>query len=141
MNSYNGFTPNQRIKALRWLNEEYAQGRRTRPTSCDVCGQTRGHLEAHSEDYSGPPFGDNIGAFGLCYRCHMMIHCRFSNPWAFERYVQSLELGQVWPPIGRSWPTIQAMLNGPAQDPPLDERAGGDPGLLRAIAAGHYRPR
>jgi len=140
MNSYNGFSPTQRTTALRWLNGEYAAGRRTRPTSCDVCGQTRGLLQAHSEDYSGPPFGDNIGAFGLCYRCHMIIHCRFGNPWAFERYAQSLELGQVWPPTRQDWGEVKRMLAGPAGDPILAERSGGEPRLLRAIAAGHYLP-
>jgi hypothetical protein len=61
VNSYNGFTPQQRAHALRGLNREYAAGRRQRPTSCDACGQTEGVIEPHSEDYS-EPFGDHIGA-------------------------------------------------------------------------------
>jgi hypothetical protein len=143
VNSYNGFSPGQRTAALRWLNAEYAAGRRARPTSCDVCGQTRGLIEAHSEDYSGPPFGANIGAFGLCYRCHLMIHCRFSAPAAFLAYIESLEAGHVWPPTGRSWPTIQAMLTmspGQLTMTPHDERTGGDPQLLRRILAGDFKP-
>lgn len=143
VNSYNGFSPAQRTAALRWLNREYAAGTRTRPTSCDVCGQTRGLIEAHSEDYSGPPYGPNIGAFGLCYRCHMMIHCRFSAPDAFEAYVQSLEAGVLWPPTGRSWPTIQKMLAmtpGQLELAPHATRTAGDPTILRRILAGAFRP-
>lgn len=149
MNSYNGFTPAQRTAALRWLNGEYAAGRRVRPTSCQVCGQTEGLIEAHSEDYSGPPYGDNIGAFGLCYRCHMMIHCRFSAPMAFDAYVQSVEDGVLWPPTGRAWGTIQQMLDmAPGQlsmtrtlaTVAHSRRTGGDPAILRRILAGAYRP-
>ena len=65
MNPYNGFSPVQRVQALRWLKGEYAARRRQRPTSCDGCGQTEGIIQAHSEDY-GQPFGDHIGAFGFC---------------------------------------------------------------------------
>ncbi len=138
MNSYNGFSPARRLRALRWLTAEYDAGRRTRPTSCDACGQARGLIEAHSEDY-GEPFGAHVGRFALCYRCHMLVHCRFRAPAAFEGYVASLELGHVWPPIGRSWADITAMLAG-ATAPPLDDRTGGDPGLLRAMATGTYNP-
>jgi hypothetical protein len=43
-------------------------------------------IEAHSEDYS-EPFGDHIGAYGLCRGCHVMIHRWFQNPadWAATR--------------------------------------------------------
>ena len=76
MNSYNGYSGAQRLKALAWIKKEWANGTRpAKPCSCDVCGQTEGLLMWHSEDYSAP-FGDNIGRFGLCYTCHMMIHCR-----------------------------------------------------------------
>lgn len=41
----------------------------------------------HSEDYS-EPFGDHIGRYTLCYRCHMLVHCRFTGdgPRAWEEY-------------------------------------------------------
>jgi hypothetical protein len=44
----------------RWLEREYAAGRRARPIMCDACGQADGPIDAHSEDYSAP-FGDHIG--------------------------------------------------------------------------------
>ena len=70
--SYNGFSAAQRNRAGRWLNAEYAAGRRTRPTRCQACGTTEG-VRGHSEDYS-EPFGPHIGAFGLCHRCHLALH-------------------------------------------------------------------
>ena len=79
LKTYNGFDHNQRMRGYRWLQGEYAAGRRARPTVCDACGQTEGPIEAHSESYAAP-FGGHIGRYGLCYRCHMTIHNRFKNP-------------------------------------------------------------
>jgi hypothetical protein len=103
MSDYKGFTGQQRNRALRWLNREYAAGRRMRPTSCDGCGQTAGIIEAHSEDYS-EPFGDHIGGWGLCYRCHMALHCRFKAPEAWERYKAAIVAGGTFAPfLTRNW--------------------------------------
>lgn len=76
--------------------------RRGTPISCDACGQTEGYISGHSEDYSFP-YGDHIGRFGVCYRCHMMIHCRFKNPEAWETYKAHLREGRVFAPIGRNF--------------------------------------
>lgn len=111
MNSYNGFSPAQRSRALRWLNAEYAAGRRTRPERCDACGQTAGALQAHSEDYS-EPFGAHIGEHGLCYVCHMMIHCRFSAPGPWERYRRHVRSGYRVAVGVRDFGTIRTFLNG-----------------------------
>lgn len=100
MNSYNNFSPAQRMKALRWARAEEAAGRRTRAGErCDVCLQTRGHLERHSEDYS-EPFGPHIGRWTLCFRCHMTLHCRFKNFDAFADYCQVLRDGNRFEPLG-----------------------------------------
>lgn len=104
MNPYNDFTSAERTRALRWLNIEYAAGRRTRPTSCEVCQQTEGVIEAHSENYSFP-YGPHIGAHSLCYRCHMMIHCRFKNPKAWAAYRTQMRNGVTFAPmLSRSFP-------------------------------------
>jgi len=92
MNFYNGFTPNQRLKALAWLKRQYAAGTRTPPSSCDACGQTDGVIEPHDEDYS-EPYGDHTGSIGVCYRCHMMIHCRFKNPDGWKQYRAAVRRG------------------------------------------------
>jgi hypothetical protein len=98
MNSYNGFTPNQRMKAYKWLMEQYATGKRFKPTKCDSCGITKGIIEPHSENY-GEPFGNHIGYYGFCYRCHMILHCRFRNPEAFARYADEVYAGTVFTPF------------------------------------------
>lgn len=98
MKNYNGFTPGQRMKAFRWLLAKYAAGRRTPPTMCDACLTDEGLIQPHSEDYS-EPFGDHIGRYGLCYRCHMILHNRFSAPTAFEEYAEALAAGRRYPPI------------------------------------------
>ena len=102
MKTYNGFNHDQRMKGFRWLQGEYAAGRRARPTVCDACGQAEGPIEAHSEDYS-EPFGDHIGRFGLCYRCHMAIHTRFDNGEAWEAYKLLIAAGRIFHPIGKNF--------------------------------------
>lgn len=96
MKSYNGFPPEQRIRAQRWLNAEYASGRRIRPTVCAACGQHEGLIDSHAEDYS-EPFGDHTDAYPLCYVCHMMLHCRFAAPAAWDTYREAVRDGYQAP--------------------------------------------
>lgn len=99
MKPYNGFSPRMRRAALAWLKRECAAGRRTPPTVCDACGQHEGLIDAHSEDYSAP-FGDHIGRYALCYRCHMAVHCRFgrgARQW--EIYCDLIAAGAVLHPF------------------------------------------
>jgi hypothetical protein len=113
MKSYNGFTAADRMKAFNWLKDEYAKKTRTRPTVCDACGQKEGIIEAHSEDYSAP-YGDHIGAYGFCYRCHMMIHCRFNALHAWNTYRDMVSAGYQFPPIhARNFRAITDFLNNP----------------------------
>ena len=104
MNSYNGYEPKERYAALAWLKKEWAKGTRKKtPDCCDICGQTEGNLAYHSEDYSYP-YGDHIGQFGLCYICHMMLHCRYKSPDVMATYVKALELKLQFDPIyGNGW--------------------------------------
>ena len=120
--SYNEFTPTQRMKAYTWLKAEYAAARRTRPMECDACTQNLGVIEPHSEDYSGPPFGDHIGQHGLCFTCHMIVHCRFHNPRAWDDYRAAIREGAVFKPFhGRTFHAFAATflsaggLPGPAR--------------------------
>jgi hypothetical protein len=102
LKTYNGFNHDQRMKGYRWLQGEYAAGRRARPIRCDACGQTEGPIDAHSESYA-EPFGAHIGRFGLCYRCHMTIHTRFNNPEAWHAYKTAVALGRIFHPIGKNF--------------------------------------
>ena len=98
MNSYNGFSPAQRYKALAYHKAEIKSGRKpARPLKCDCCGTKQGFLAWHSEDYS-EPFGPHIGEYGVCYRCHMHIHCRFRNPQKFNQYCDQIENGSRFKP-------------------------------------------
>ena len=95
MKSYNGFDPKQRYKALAYHKEQIATGNKpARPECCHACGQTEGVLVWHSEDYS-EPFGEHIGEHGLCYVCHMMIHCRFRNRKAWQYHIGQLLQGRM----------------------------------------------
>jgi hypothetical protein len=118
MRDYNGFTGAQRLRALAWVRPQYADGTRERAKVCDACGQTEGVLDRHSEDYS-EPFGDHIGAFGLCYTCHMMVHCRFNAPAAWKLYRTAVREGATFPAVRtRDFGVIKAAyLRGPFPDP------------------------
>ena len=110
MRSYNGFDPAIRNKANRWLNGEYASGRVQRPTKCDNCGQDKGVIDHHAEDYS-EPFGPHIYEFGLCVRCHFWLHCRFSNREGYERYKAALRKGYTFDPVpGRNFEVFKVHL-------------------------------
>lgn len=104
MNPYNGFTPSQRMKAFRWLK---AQDREPVEV-CDACG-SKANVNPHSEDYS-EPFGDHIGAFALCYACHMMVHCRFKNLDLWLVYCGEVRLGLRLqdPPV--TWPAFRSRI-------------------------------
>ncbi len=134
------------MAAFAWLKREYLLGRRTRPTICEACGQDQGTIMAHSEDYSSP-YGDHIGRFSLCFRCHMMVHSRGRSSAAFWHYVRQLEDGWVYPGLtwregfnairrDRSWRPTAAPPAGSVKH----ERPLGDPSVLRRIADGAYKP-
>lgn len=111
MNSYNGFTGSQRAKAAAWLRAQWARGR-PRPSTCSACGQTEGVIDAHAEDYS-EPFGDHTDAHPLCYRCHLMLHCRFANDVAWREYVAAVKSGKRFAPChSRSFGHIRSHLAG-----------------------------
>lgn len=63
------------------------------PKACEQCGQTKGKIMWHSEDYSGPPWGPHIGKYALCFACHMILHSRFRQAEGFCRYQALLRLG------------------------------------------------
>jgi hypothetical protein len=95
-NPYNGFTPQQRSKAGRWIKQQRERGLRQPHTQCDACLREGGSVAGHSEDYR-EPFGDHIGAIGLCFPCHMAVHNRFRNPQEFDRYRDIIRAGGQFP--------------------------------------------
>lgn len=124
MNSYNGFSPEQRNKALKFHKERIQAGLKPpHPKSCDGCGVDRGFLAWHSEDYS-EPFGDHIGEYGVCYICHMQIHCRFRNADAFKEYASLVKDGGFYDPFARPhwWHFKTMFLQGNGEKPQLFRR-------------------
>lgn len=93
MNPYNGFTGDQRNRAQRWLNSQWAAGHFPRPAQCCACGQADGIIDAHAEDYSEPFRHGKTDQYPLCFVCHMMVHCRFKNPAAWDRYRELIGRG------------------------------------------------
>lgn len=105
MKAYNGFTAAQRNRAQAWLNVQWNMGFLNRPKVCVACGQDKGVIDAHAEDYSEPFESGKTDEFHLCFRCHMMIHCRFSSPDAFARYADAVQKGRMFKPFfRRDWP-------------------------------------
>lgn len=106
MNAYNGFSPQQRNRAQAWLNAQWRDGALARPAVCCACGQEHGPIDAHAEDYSEPFAQGKTDEYHLCFLCHMMVHCRFRNRAAFDRYREAVVNGITFAPMGRNFPAF-----------------------------------
>ncbi len=116
MKDYNGFPGETITRAHEWLRAEYEAGRIPRPYVCCVCGCSSGVIDPHAESYR-EPFGPHIYQYSVCYRCHMLLHCRFKCPGAWARYKQQLRDGHIFTPLqARDFEKIRAHLEGP--EPP-----------------------
>lgn len=108
MNSYNGFSGERRMEVHRWLRAEERAGRLTWPTRCEACGQTEGIMDCHHENYDEP-----LSFVGLCYRCHLMLHCRFRSPEAWKNYCDAIMSGVRYAALyTRDFGVIIEMLKG-----------------------------
>lgn len=101
MNGYNGFSSEQRRRAQAWLRRHWKLGVLERPTQCAACGQHRGIIDAHAEDYSEPFAAGKTDQFHLCFTCHMMVHCRFKNPDDWRYYKSVIKRGGRYAPVYR----------------------------------------
>jgi hypothetical protein len=78
LGTYNGFSAEERGASSRWERELLRSGWK-RPTKCIACGQNRGVVDAHLEDYSQP--FEISRQIPLCYRCHIFaVHLRHRYP-------------------------------------------------------------
>jgi hypothetical protein len=114
VNSYNGFSGEQRGRAQSWLNAQWRSGALARPVACVACGQTAQPIDAHAEDYSEPFRKGVTDAFHLCFICHMMVHCRHRSQevWVFYRHMTE-NGGRAIPGGGRHFPAFrQKFLTG-----------------------------
>jgi hypothetical protein len=102
MKTYNGFTHEQRMKSLAWGNKQKKLGLWKAPTQCHACGQTEGTLDLHREDYTEPFHAED--EYPVCYRCHMMIHCREHGMETWKMYKRIIQSGYRFAPIeGRNF--------------------------------------
>lgn len=97
MHSYNGFTPQQRYEGDRIIKKAINNGQLEQPTKCRVCGQTEGILHYHAEDYRPSKILKNCRC--LCWRCHMILHSRYRNRDAFNKYFNEVLGGKKYPPV------------------------------------------
>jgi hypothetical protein len=136
-NPYNGFSAEVRARSGVWLTVQYKARRVQRPKECQACSQHQGVVEHHAEDYS-EPFGPHIHAFALCFRCHLMVHSRFRNPVAWERYCDAIARGvQYAPSAKRDYFTYIRPLLGRNVQAPFVIRPEGGSNFLREMIAGH----
>jgi hypothetical protein len=103
---YNGFSGRQRSRAQTWLNRQWKAGALARPMQCVACGQSMGIIDAHAEDYSEPFAAGKTDQYHLCFTCHMMVHCRFGNPEAWQYYKSVIRRG------GRFAPSYERDIGG-----------------------------
>lgn len=118
MKSYNGFTAIQRNRAGAWLRAQWTSGKLARPSVCCACGQDQGTIDAHAEDYSQPFRVGVTDQYHLCFNCHMMVHCRFNNPFPWERYKGAVAAGLQFAPVfGRNFPAFSEKFLAPMNSP------------------------
>ena len=137
MKHYNGFTGQQRAKAQEWLNGQWRAGTLKRPSRCCACGQEKGVLHAHAEDYSEPFRAGKTDQYHLCYACHMMVHCRFGRgAEAFARYADLLARGRrVLAFMTADWYGFKTSMLGSVILRPHEDTTPND--LLRCLFLGY----
>ncbi len=135
---YNGFPAEQRTRAGAWYNRQKQSGAIVVADKCCTCSSPI-KVNGHSEDYS-EPFGPHIGAFDLCWICHMMIHCRVRNPERWAQYIDALERGWYYHERGLSWHRFTAMFLGDDLPRTLGRQTETPRILIRDISMGLYNP-
>lgn len=66
---------------------------------CVACGQSRGIIDAHAEDYGEPFAAGKTDQYHLCFTCHMMVHFRFRNPDDWRYYKAMIQSGGQYEPV------------------------------------------
>lgn len=104
MKAYNGFPGDYRAGQYAKLKQAWDLGTVARPTVCEVCGQTEGTINAHSEDYTRI-----FNAHHLCVVCHLAIHCRFHMRTLWASYRAAIRDGYRAP--GKTQPQVMGFLH------------------------------
>lgn len=113
MQSYNGFTPQERERGGRIIREAVKRGElpNQMESPCTICGQDKGIRHYHCEDYSPENILNDCRV--VCWRCHMMIHKRLRHPKSFGKYMLEVTLyKKQYPPVFRfdAWEELDQHL-------------------------------
>ncbi|MGV9668659.1 hypothetical protein [Nocardia niigatensis] len=103
LSTYNGFDGAYREKVQAELERMWTSGLWQRPSECAVCGQTRGAIHGHLEDYSRPET-----YVPLCITCHLILHMRFRQPDLWDAYTEWIRAG--WRPAPQEQRTAMAAI-------------------------------
>lgn len=115
MSSYKGWTGEQRKASLRLTNKAKQLGLLEEPKKCKFCGQEKGILHTHNENYgvtlelvpkmiAGTATEEEIQKvkdvlWPICWRCHMIWHSKHRAPQQVEKYFEEVRNGKQYPPV------------------------------------------
>jgi hypothetical protein len=87
-----------------------------------MCGQTKGMLHYHLEDYSTP----FVDLRAICVGCHMRLHIRFEYPNLWKQHLLDLRQGKKSPPYKSTFSFFgkmkQAGITNDINDVPMIEQ-------------------
>ncbi|MBR0472300.1 MAG: hypothetical protein IJI98_06330 [Methanosphaera sp.] len=97
LGEYNGFSSEERYEGDKIIKKAIKEGLlpdlHTIP--CELCGQTKGIREYHTEDYSPDTILDNV--ICVCKHCHMHIHQKNKGKGWYD-YEEMLKRGEKTKP-------------------------------------------
>lgn len=102
MKSYKGWTKEERMKSSKLTKRAIANGEIPPPTKCERCGQTKGIIHYHNENYSHP----TKYLEQLCWRCHLIHHSKYRSREAHDKYFKEISEGKIYPPVYKNDITI-----------------------------------
>lgn len=71
---YNGYSGEVRVQADRKIKVAIELGLIPPSRQCSVCGETKGRIDYHAENYGRP-----LLVAAICQKCHMALHNRFRS--------------------------------------------------------------
>lgn len=112
---YKKWSGEERERSLKLFNRCKQLGLLEPPRKCRICGQEKGILQTHNENYditlaylpkilAGTATKEEKEAVEqvlvpICWRCHMMHHSRWRDPVAVDRYFWEVRHGKKYPPV------------------------------------------
>lgn len=106
INSYRGYSHNERLAVQRIINQAIKDGKIQSPLDlpCEICGQTKGIREWHSWEYAKETALETIQC--VCYRCHRNWHVFERGPENNSRYNAAVNYfrqvkrdNKIFPPV------------------------------------------